>query len=49
VKCRHCGNPLHLPFLDLGSAPGGWAQVLARLPAAALGQRPGRATGPPRR
>jgi SAM-dependent methyltransferase len=21
VKCRHCGNPLHLPFLDLGSAP----------------------------
>ena len=21
MKCRHCGNPLHLPFLDLGSAP----------------------------
>jgi SAM-dependent methyltransferase len=21
VKCRHCGEPLHLPFLDLGSAP----------------------------
>jgi len=21
VKCRHCGQPLHLPFLDLGSAP----------------------------
>ncbi|WP_440108711.1 methyltransferase domain-containing protein [Acidovorax sp. BL-A-41-H1] len=21
MKCRHCGQPLHLPFLDLGSAP----------------------------
>lgn len=21
MKCRHCGEPLHLPFLDLGSAP----------------------------
>ena len=21
MKCRHCGHPLHLPFLDLGSAP----------------------------
>lgn len=21
MNCRHCGNPLHLPFLDLGSAP----------------------------
>jgi SAM-dependent methyltransferase len=21
VKCRHCGSGLHLPFLDLGSAP----------------------------
>jgi SAM-dependent methyltransferase len=21
VKCRHCGQPLHLTFLDLGSAP----------------------------
>jgi len=21
VKCRHCGSVLHLPFLDLGSAP----------------------------
>jgi SAM-dependent methyltransferase len=21
VKCRHCSSPLHLPFLDLGSAP----------------------------
>jgi len=21
VKCRHCGQPLQLPFLDLGSAP----------------------------
>lgn len=21
MKCRHCGNKLHLPFLDLGNAP----------------------------
>ena len=21
MKCRHCGQPLHLTFLDLGSAP----------------------------
>lgn len=21
MKCRHCGNELHLPFLDLGNAP----------------------------
>ncbi len=21
MNCRHCGQPLHLPFLDLGSAP----------------------------
>ena len=21
MKCRHCGSALHLPFLDLGSAP----------------------------
>ena len=21
MKCRHCGSPLQLPFLDLGSAP----------------------------
>ncbi len=21
MKCRHCGNPLHLPLIDLGSAP----------------------------
>ncbi|MEQ1660278.1 MAG: SAM-dependent methyltransferase, partial [Hylemonella sp.] len=21
MKCRHCGNELRLPFLDLGSAP----------------------------
>ncbi|CAN5169904.1 methyltransferase C-terminal domain-containing protein [soil metagenome] len=21
MNCRHCGSPLHLPFLDLGSAP----------------------------
>lgn len=21
MKCRHCGSPVHLPFLDLGSAP----------------------------
>ena len=21
MKCRHCASPLHLPFLDLGSAP----------------------------
>ena len=21
MKCRHCGSPLDLPFVDLGSAP----------------------------
>src|SRR5574343_1450060 len=21
MKCRHCGSPVHLQFLDLGSAP----------------------------
>jgi SAM-dependent methyltransferase len=30
VKCRHCGNPLHLPFLDLGSAPPSNAYLTAQ-------------------
>lgn len=32
MKCRHCGSPLQLPFLDLGSAP----PSNAYLPEAAL-------------